>query len=391
MASRFPQSELHTNAFIEAEQLIRNTFDRIIGAATERRDQLLVQLNDMKLDYLNKEETRKKKFPELEKIIKQLREMNIEQNPILKLQEEQIKNLQKEQKKYENPTQVPVPGYSSEGLESLLEQLRGFGAVEEIGTPYRERINPVKKFGTKGREKGELHYPNGLTLNSNEIIYIADTFNHKIQIFSTAGKFVAEFGKEQLNSPYSVALNDKWVFVSDCRHNAVFKFQITNNKYVCQSVKGELYFPYGITVDTNGEVLVADCRNNRIAKLNSELKLVREIGKDKLKYPRDVKINKNNIFVADNNEINNIHIFTQSGDIIRSFIKLDDGTGSIYLCFDLYNNIIVSDYRSKSIQIYKINGELIHRIACKYLPNGIAVDNYNNIICACIDSVVYIY
>ena len=390
MASRFPQSELPTNAFIEAEQLIRNTFDRIIGAATERRDQLLVQLNAMRLDYLNKEETRKKQFSELEKMIKQLREMNIEQNPILKLQMEQIKNLQKELKKYENPTLVPVPGYSTECLESLLEQLRGCGTVGEV-RPYKEKINPVKKFGTIGKEKGELNFPSGLALYRNESIYIADTNNSRIQIFSTAGEFVLEFGKEQLNRPHSIAFYDKWVFVSDCSHNAVFKFQIPNNKYVCQSAKGELNYTNGITIDTNGEVLVADCYNNRIAIFNSELKLVREIGKAKLKYPRDVKINKNNIFVADSNEINNIHIFTESGDIIRSFIKLDKGTSPIHLCFDLNNNIIVSDYWSKSIQIYTINGELIHKIVCKTFPTGIAVDNNNNIICVCNDSVVYIY
>ena len=391
MASRFPQSELPTNAFVEVEQLIRSTFDRIIGAATERRDQLLIQLNDMKLDYLDKEETRKKQVSELEKMIKQMREMNIEQNPILKLQEEQIKNLKKELKKYENPTLVPVPGYSTEGLESLLEQLRESGTVEEVGRTHKERINPVKKFGTKGKEKGELNYPIGLTLYRNESIYIADTNNSRIQIFSTAGKFVAEFGKGQLNRPYSIALNDEWVFVSDWNLNAVFKFQITNKKYVYQSAKGELNCPFGIKVDTNGEVLVADCFNNRIAILNSELKLVRKIGKDKLIQPRDVKINKNNIFVADNNEINNIHIFTESGDIIRSFIKLDNGTGLIHFCFDLYNNIIVSDYWNKSIQIFTINGELIHKIVCKDSPRGIAVDNNNNIICVCYDGVVYIY
>ena len=391
MASRFPQSELPTNAFIEAEQLIRSTFNRIIGAATERRDQLLVQLNDMKLDYLNKEETRKKQFSELEKMIKQLREMNIAQNPIVKVKEEQIKNLQKELKKYENPTPVPVPGYSTEDLESLLEQLRRCGTIEELGGPYTAKINPVKKFGTNGKEKGEFDCPLGLTLYKNESIYIADTWNNRIQIFSTAGKFVAEFGKEQLNRPYSIALNDKWVFVSDYRHNAVFKFQITNNKYVCQSAQGELNYPNGITVDTNGEVLVADYHNNRIAILNSELKLVREIGKGKLIRPRDVKINNNNIFVADNNEINNIHIFTKSGNIIRSFIKLDNGAYLIHFCFDLYNNIIVSDCWSNSIQIYTINGELIHKIVCKSYPRGIAVDNNNNIICACNGDVVYIY
>ena len=391
MASRFSQSELPTNAFIEAEQLIRSTFNGIIGAATERRDQLLDRLNDMKLNYLNKEETRKKQMSELEKMIEQLREMNIEQNPIVKVQEEQLKNLQKELKNYENPTPVPVPGYRTEDLASLLEQLRGFGTVEEVGRPYRERINPVKNFGTKGKEKGEFDFRNGLTLYRNESIYIADTYNSRIQIFSTAGKFVAEFGKGQLNRPYSITRNDKWVFVSDCSHNAVFKFQITNNKYVCQSAKGELDCPLCITVDTNGEVLVADSNNNRIAIFNSELKLVREIGKDKLKSPRDVKMNKNNIFVADSNKINNIHIFTESGDIIRSFIKLDNGTGPIHFCFDLYNNIIVSDYRSKSIQIYTINGELIHKIVCDSFPNGIAVDNNNNIICVCDDNVVYIY
>ena len=389
MASRFPESKFPINAFIEAEQLIRSSFGRIIGAATERRDQSLVQLNEMRLDYLNKEETRKKLFSELEKMIKQMKEMNIEQNPIVKMQEEQIKNLQKELKKNENPTQIPVPGVSTEGLESLLEQLRGFGTVKDVRY-YTEKINPVKKFGTKGKEKGEFDWPQGLTLYRNESIYIADTHNSRIQIFSTAGELVAEFGKGQIHKPHSIALNDKWVFASDYIRNAVLKFQITNNKYVCQSAKGELNCPYGITVDTNGEVLVADYHNDRIAILNTELKLVRKIGKDKLEHPRDVKINKNKIFVSVNNEINNIHIFTQSGDIIRSFIKLDNGTGDIYFCFDLYNNIIVSDFYSKSIQIYTINGELIHKIVCKDYPRGITVDNNNNIICVCYDG-VYIY
>ena len=391
MAERFPQSEIPINAFIEAEQLIRSTFDRIIGAATERRDQLLVQLNDMRLEYLEKEEIRIKQVSDIKKLIIQLMEISIQQNPIVKLQEEQVKNLEEQQKNYEKPTPVPFPVVSTEGLESLLEQLRGFGTVEEVGRPYREKINPVRKFGKEGNKKGELNYPSGLTLHRNVSIHIADTFNSIIQIFSTAGKFVVEFGKEQLYRPYSIAFNNEWVFVSDWNLDAVFKFQIRNNKFVCRSAKGELKYPLGITVNTNGEVLVADCHNNRIAVLNSELKLVRKIGKDKLVCPRDVKINKNNIFVADNNEINNIHIFTESGDRIRSFIKLDKGTGLVYLFFDLYNNIIVSDNRSKSIQIYKINGEFIHKIVCKDYPRGIAVDKNNNIICVCNDSVVYIY
>ena len=191
----------------------------------------------------------------------------------------------------------------------------------------------------------------------------------------------------------TVALYYKWVFVGGLGFtwNSVFKFQNTNNKFICQCARDVLNRPNGITVDTDGEVLVADCYNNRIAVLNLELRPVREIGKGKLKSPRDIKINNNNIFVADSNEINNIHIFTKSGDIIRSFIKLDKGTALIYLCLDLNNNIIVSDCLSKSIQIFTIAGELIHKIVCESKPTGIAVDNNYNIICVCNIGIVYIY
>ena len=373
------------------EQLIRSTFDGIIGTATERRDQLLLQLNDMRLEYLNKEETRKKQLNEIEGMIQQLNKMEIQQNPIVKLQAEQIKSLEEERNKLEKITPVPVPDIGTEGLAFLLQQLREFGTVKDVSWSYRERINPVRQFGKEGDKKGELNCPMGLALYRNESIYIADTFNQRIQVFSTAGKFLSEFGKEQLSRPLSIALYDKWVFVCDSFENAAFKFLTTNNKFVCQSARGEFNFSSGITVDTNGEVLVADCYNNRIAVLNLELKLVREIGKGKLEFPRDVKVNNNNIFVADNNETNNIHIFTKSGDKIRSFIKLANGTGNIYFCFDLNNNIIVSDSVGSVIQIFTMTAHLIHRISCDVSPVGITIDNNNNIICVCHNGIVYTY
>ena len=379
--------------FIEVEQLIRSTFDRIIGTATERRDQLLVQLNDMRLEYLSKEETRKKQLSDIQKLITQLHELGGRQNIISRLFEQQIENMKEELKKYETPAPVPAPSFRTEGLESLLEQLRGSGIVQNLRAHYRGRINPIRQFGGAGDKQGELNCPSGIALYRNESIYICDAGNHRIQIFSTAGEFISEFGKEQLSYPLSIALYDKWVFVGDLGSpwTAVCKFLISNNKFICQSARDVLGDPNGITVDTDGEVLVADYNNNRIAVLNLELELVREIGKGKLKFPRDVKVNNNNIIVADNSEINNIHIFTKSGDNIRSFIKLDKGTGYVYFCLDLNNNIIVSDFIKKSIQIFTIAGELIHKIVCESKPTGIVVDNNNNIICACENGIVCIY
>ncbi|KAI6661925.1 PEP-CTERM domain protein [Oopsacas minuta] len=388
MATQY-SDEIPTNPFELTEQMIHSTFEKIIRIATERRDQLLVHLFDMKQDYLRKENTRKKQLADLEKMIQQFNETSIQENEIVKFQEEQMLQTRAKIQKYEKETPVPFPSFNSEGVDSLLEQLEKLGSIQEIAGLYRNKTEPMRRIGKPGREKGELNYPYGLALDGDKI-YIADTGNNRIQIFSTEGKFIQEFGKEQLNTPHGIALYKEWMFISDGELNAVLKFSKTNYKLI-KSVKEGVSFPHGLTTDTNGEVLVADSNNNRIAVFSSDLEYIREIGKDKLRFPRDVKINNNNIFVLDNNEINNIHIFSKSGDLLKSFLELEDGRGLIYMCLDLCNNIIISDCSGNSINIFTKDGQLIHKIICN-IPTGIIINNNFDIICAnCSDNVINIY
>ncbi|KAI6661914.1 E3 ubiquitin-protein ligase TRIM71-like [Oopsacas minuta] len=387
MATKY-SDEIPTNPFELTEQMIHSTFEKVIRIATERKDQLLVQLFDMKQDYLRKENTRKKRVADLEKMIRQFNETSIQENEIVKFQGEQMLQTKAEIQKYEKETPVPFPSFNTEGLDGLLEQLEKLGSIQATAVPYRNKTEPIRRIGKYGREKGELNCPIGLALDGDKI-YIADTLNSRIQIFSTEGKFIQEFGKGELDNPYGIALYKEWVFISDWELHAIFKFSKTNYKLI--KIKTVVSYPHGLTTDTNGEVLVADSSNNRIAVLSSDLEYIREIGKDKLIKPCDVKINNNNIFVADNNEINNIHIFSKSGDLLKSFIKLENGRGYISLCFDLYNNIIISDYMGKSINIFTKDGQLIHKIKCNY-PTGIIVNNNFDIICASFsDNVINIY
>ena len=48
----------------------------------------------------------------------------------------------------------------------------------------------------------------------------------------------------------------------------------------------ELRSPLGMSVDDN-DLFVADCENNRIVVLSSDLELIRELGNHKLVKPRD--------------------------------------------------------------------------------------------------------
>ncbi|KAI6653476.1 RING finger protein nhl-1-like, partial [Oopsacas minuta] len=309
MATKYPD-EIPSNQFGLAEQLIHSTFELVIRIARVRRDQLLAQLLDIKQDYLRKENTRKKQVADLEKIIQQLMETNIQQNKVVKFQEKQMGEIRAEIQKYEDETPVPIPSPNTEGLNSLIEQLEKLGSIQDIAVLYRNKTEPIRRIGRKGSKKGKLDFPGGLALDGDKI-YIADTDNNRIQIFSTEGKFIHEFGKGQLVYPHGIALHNDWVFISDWGLNNVFKFSKTNYKLI-KSVKEGVISPLGLTTDTNGEVLVADSYNNRIAVFSSGLKYIREIGKDKLLFPHDVEINNNNIFVAGNNEINNIHKFSKS-------------------------------------------------------------------------------
>ncbi|KAI6647695.1 E3 ubiquitin-protein ligase TRIM71-like [Oopsacas minuta] len=382
MATQYTD-ENPTNHFELTEQLIYSTFEKIIRIVTERRDQLLVQLFDIKQDYLNKENTRKKQVADLEKLIQQLMETSIQQNEVGKFQEEQMRQTRAEIQKYENETPIPFPSLNTEGLDSLLKQLEKLGSFQDIAVLYRNKTKPIRKIGGQSRKKGERYIPSGLALDG-EKIYIADGDNTRILIFSTEGKFIHEFDLWELKYPHGIALNKERVFISDRILDTIYTFSKTNYELI-KSVKGDVSFPLGLTTDTNGEVLVADSENNRIAVFSSDLYYIREIGKDKLIFPHDVKIYNNKIFVADSNKINNIHIFSKSGDLLKSIIKLETGVGEyIFLCCDLYNNIIISDYFRNSIKIFTKDGQLIHKIKCIY-PRGIVVNNNFDIICASFD------
>ena len=388
MATRFPQlnpTNIPLDTFARVEQEMRTYFDTIIRTVTIRRDELLKQLNDLKQDYLSKEDLRKKQVQELEQMIGQLDDMSIHQNPNLKFHEDHIKKTEEELVKAEQPTPIPVPYFSPGDLQSLLQQLGRIGTVQEVRRLYSERLEPVRSIGKEGSKKGEFNYPHGIRIEG-EKIYVCDSNNRRVQVFSNDGKFLTEFGKGQLDYPYDIALCDKWAFISVWNPSEVLKFQISNFKLMNKSV-GVLSHPSDLTVDKN-EVLVADFSNHRIAVLNLDLHYLREIGKGILSFPCDVKTDSNKIFVVDRNNSHNVHVFSKSTDLLYSVISVrSDVFSDMFLCLDQFSNIIISNKYDKSIQIFTSEGELMHSIQCGGSPRGIAVTNNNTILCVVDDSV----
>ena len=382
MASRFPESEpsLHSNPFERAELLIKSTFNSLMKKLEERRDQLLVELHEMSANYFSKEETRQKQMKDLDQLIAKIQEATIEQNLIVDLQEQQIQKMKKEKRQFQKPTPIPLPHFDTSLLEDLLQKIEKFGSLQDVAPIYRTKVHPIKSIGKYREGRIELHEPRGVAIDGKGNIFIADLGNSIIQLISLEGQFIREFGNEELKWPHAIALYNDWLFVTDFKLNKVLKYKTQNYKLECKS---ELEFdcPLGITVDNN-EVFVADCYNNRIVVLSLDLKFIRELGNEKLVKPRDVKVNNNKVFVADNSKHHNVHVFSKLGDLLNSIINLRVGTSFMFLCLDKFNNILISDNSGKIIQIYTLDGLLIHSIECHYYPTGIAVTQNKIINCS---------
>ena len=387
-----PVNEFHLYDFVATE--ITDTFNRLIEQLIARRDALLTKLQTMKEDFVTEETTRISAIAELERVIRQMREESIKVNVNLETQEKAIQVYLDQMERHHTPTKLPHPFFSCPTLLHLHTQIAEFGEVRECELDYSLKKQSVLAVGKEGTANNELYRPRGLALDEpNQLIYIADCYNRRIQVVSFAGKFLKRFGQGILNSPYGIAVTEDNVFVTDSRLHALLQFGKKDYKLVRRTGtegggEGQLYNPRGLCIDYNGDVYVADCDNHRVSVFSKDLNVLKHLGTQQLKTPRDVKVTPNSVVVLDNSP-NCIHFFSRSGDLLRSYVTQGkDGMVSVpyFFCLDTAGNILITDSNRHSIKILSPSGQLIHEIGKEghgrgelYIPSGICLSETGNI------------
>jgi sugar lactone lactonase YvrE len=195
-----------------------------------------------------------------------------------------------------------------------------------------------------------------------------------------------------------------------------------------QSTTAELYDPYGVAVDSVGNVYIADWANNRIRKITISTGIITTIAGTgtpgyngdgilattaELNFPRSLALDRfNNVYIADatNGRIRKVNATTgmistvagtgtsgYNGDnILATNAQVNDPVG---LCVDFNLNIYIADLLNARIRkvnqsndtIYTVagngtagyNGDYIAPTAAELKgPSGVAVDEIGNIFIA---------
>ena len=239
--------------------------------------------------------------------------------------------------------------------------------VQKLYSNKEEAFRSVGKLGTGHKE---TKFILGLALDEYLNIFIVDTGNMRIKVFTFDGYFITNFGREMFLMPYAIAVHDKIAVVSDTGLRQVIRFD--GNECTRNAVR-DIKKPMGIAIDTNYDVYVADALRGRVVVLNGDLKLTREIGKGKLTTPKDVKLRGNQIIVCDNSTDYNVHIFNMAGNLLKSIIKLKQGNGPLFICIDKFFNIAVSDKNNREISISTCKGKMFQHWFTSGRPTGIEI------------------
>ena len=349
---------------------ILNTFEPLIQQLIARRDALLRKLQDMKEDYLRKESTRKAATEELLATQIHLQELNLKVNEN-KQYHQQATDIYKERiQQLETATKLPLPFLSCPTLNELRTAISEFGEVKECKLDYSLKKQPVLAVGKEGSADKKLDCPAGLALDEvNQLIYIADSDNSRIQVVSFEGKFLKRFGQDILKRPWGIAVTSDNVFVIDVNLHALFKFRKNDCKLVKRTGtegagEGQLDVPRGLCSDYNGDVYVADCGNHRVSVFSKQLQFVKCLASQQLKTPVDVKVTPDSVVILDWSP-NCIHFYLRSGDLLRSCVTQgEDGTvcDPWFFCLDVAGIILIADNIRHDVKILSPSGHLIHEI-----------------------------
>ena len=119
--------------------------------------------------------------------------------------------------------------WASEGNSIALDDFGHAFEVEEGGVVRKYTTEGIElaHWGNPGSGPGQFDQPHGIAVDHSGNVYVADTYNHRVQVFTSDGAFLMQWGS------YG-------------------------------SAPGQFYRPMGVEVGTDGRIYVADTWNARI-------------------------------------------------------------------------------------------------------------------------------
>jgi uncharacterized protein (TIGR03663 family) len=270
-----------------------------------------------------------------------------------------------------------------------------------------------RDIGAPGTEPGQFSSPRGIAIAADGSLYVVDAGNGRIQHLSPQGEVLQVWGTSyegegtapsgQFKDPWDIAVGpDGSVYVADTWNHRVQKFT-SDGKLITTWGSGILndpqnllgfYGPRGITTDSQGNVFITDTGNKRVIYFDTDGKPLGQFGTGgsnpgQFEEPVGLVFDPSgNLYVADTwNQ--RVQVFSR--DLSGAYLFASEWTVNgwegvtptnyPYLSADSTGHIFVTDPDNARVIEYTTKGEVVRywedggpNAGAFNLPIGIAVD-----------------
>ena len=257
----------------------------------------------------------------------------------------------------------------------------------------QHQYQTVFTFGSQGNGLGQFNDPEDVAVsNKTGNIAVADYNNKRIQIFSSEGNYITEFGQqgfgaERLQFPLSVAFS-RYDDIIVCHGTAGEPGKIAvfseSGQFIKHITNKHLKNPIRVSVGRDGHLIVCDSSDKTIKVLSPDGKELLQSfsAPDGVWSPSFVVCQQEKFFVsyfwADC-----VKVFNKEGVFLYNIGSggSDDGqfNGPDGLAVDMFGRLIVCDCYNNRLQVFTLDGKFVTKIAPQRpacgRPLSVAVSN----------------
>ena len=229
----------------------------------------------------------------------------------------------------------------------------------------------VKSFGTKGTKEGQFTNPRGVAISHDGHMLVTD--NHRLQKLTFEGDCVKSVGISetgngplQFNTPIGITvhLTTGQIFIADTYNHRI---QVLNKDLTYSHSFGQygssteqFQYPCDVTFDNEGYLYVTDNRNHCIKKFTSTGQYISTLSSEgsnlgQIIHPTYIIIDNNNLLYVSEYGNNRISIFDTNGCFIHCFGKSGSGEGEFDrphgITIESLGNLYVSDWGNNRLVV----------------------------------------
>ena len=226
----------------------------------------------------------------------------------------------------------------------------------------------LRTFGKTGPEESKLDMPLGVAISADNTVFVASC--HCVKKFTLEGQFIASVGSKgsgplQFNVPWAIAYNgtNNRLYVCDTYNHriTILNHDLTFHGSFGSKGHDARYFdwPAGISVDSKGDVLVAEYTNRRVQVFDASghhlSSITHTTPGQRLQFPVSVAVGPGDcVYVVEEDRVS---VFDENHKYIKSFGKKGKKDGEFNEPYAIAVNdggcVYVSDTENNRVQVFK--------------------------------------